>query len=157
MQNRSLKTILLQTPTVKPNARRTHPAEAIWRQIRAISVIFTLLILLVLLIGHLRASAIDPLKSPDLSALKVKLRQNPTDERAKTEIRRLDLQLRTRYFRQLSQSSSGVYLLLAGVAVLVLSAGRCAHYQKQPPMPKPRTDAPDPGGAARAARWSVSA
>jgi hypothetical protein len=128
MQHRSFKTILPWTATAKPNARPIHRTETIWRQIRVISGIFTLLISLVMLVGHLSTSAIDPLKSPDLIALKDKLRQNSVDEQTKTEIRRLDLQLRTRYFRQLSQSSSGVYLLLAGVAVFVLAAGRYAHY-----------------------------
>ena len=76
----------------------------------------------------------------------------------KQRIRQLDLQLRQRYFRQLSQMESGVYLLLGGVAVFVLAVKQGARCQRQLPMPQPRPDAAEQAtrSAARA-RWSVAA
>jgi outer membrane protein assembly factor BamB len=131
--------------------------EAAWRKVRGIAGLFALAVALVMLFGHLGADAIDPLKSPDLKALKDKLRLNPTDEQTKDQIRRLDLQLRARYFRQLAHSASGVYLLLGGVTVFIIAATRCAAYRKQLPMPGARTISVNPLSNASLARWSVSA
>ena len=131
--------------------------EATWRKVRWVAGVFTLTVALVMLFGHVGADAIDPLKSPELQALKEKLRLNPADEPTKQQIRQLDLQLRARYFRQLSHSASGVYLLLGGVAVFIISAGRCAAYRKQPPMPAAARVPSDPLSSARVARLSVSA
>jgi outer membrane protein assembly factor BamB len=98
------------------------------------------------------------LKSPQLREYKEKLRLNPTNERIKQQVRQLDLQLRQRYFRQLSQMASGVYLLLGGMAVFVLAIKQGARCQRQLPMPQPRPDASEQAtrSAARA-RWSVAA
>ena len=51
----------------------------------------------------------------------------------KQRIRTLDLQLRQKYFRQLSRRESGVYLLLGGVAVFVLAATQAARCQRRLP------------------------
>src|SRR5947209_3779404 len=124
MQNRPSKMILPGMSFPQRTAPRACGPELAWRRVRAISGLFTLLVALVMLVGHLSTDAIDPLKSPDLKALKEKLRANPVDEQTKIEIRRLDLQLRARYFRQLSQSSYGVYLLLAGAGVFLFAVAR---------------------------------
>ena len=124
---------------------------------RTVAAVFSLIVAFAMLVGHLSADAIDPLKSPELKSLKEKLRLNPADEQLKQQIRQLDLQMRSRYFRQLSQSSSGVYLLLAGVAVFLVAAGQCARYRKQPPMPQPKPSGEDPANTAKLARWSVGA
>jgi outer membrane protein assembly factor BamB len=98
------------------------------------------------------------LKSPQLAELKERLRLSPADEQIKQNVRQLDLQLRQRYFRQLSRMGSGVYLLLGGVAVFILTFKQDARCQKKLPMPQPRPDAPELSvrSAARA-RWSVAA
>ena len=113
---------------------------------------------LTMIFGRLSIRAEDPLKSPQLKEYKEKLRLNPADEQLKQRIRQLDLQLRQRYFRQLSRMESGVYLLLGGVAVFVLAVKQGARYQKRLPMPKPRPDAPEQSARSAArARWSVAA
>lgn len=144
-------------PLVRRKPRVARGAESVWRMVRLIAGVFVLMVSLVMMVGHLSANAIDPLKSPDLIALKEKLRQNPADQQIKQEIRRLDLQLRTRYFRQLSQSASGVYLLLGGVAVLIMAAAQCARSQRQAPMPRRAAGEPDLARTDKRARWSVSA
>src|SRR5581483_8358203 len=157
MQNRPLKTILPGVSFASHKAPPIGSAAAAWRKVRGIAGVFTLVVSVVMLFGHLTTTAIDPLKSPELRVLKEKLRLNPADEQTKQQIRQLDLQLRGQYFRQLSRSASGVYLLLGGVAVFIIAATRCAAYRKQPPMPQARTVSPDPLAGAKAARWSVSA
>jgi len=133
-------------------------AEVVWRRTRLIAGMFSLAVAIVMLVGHLSSDAIDPLKSPDLKVLKEKLRQDPANEQMKQQIRQLDLQVRARYFKQLSQTNSGAYLLLLGIAVFIVAAARCARFQNLPPMPKAKTGTADAAAhAARIARWSVSA
>jgi outer membrane protein assembly factor BamB len=154
MQNRRLKTILPGVSFSRRKAPRPRDPEAAWQKVGAISGIFAIVVGLVMLFGHLSTDAIDPLKSPELKVLKDKLRLNPADEQIKQEIRQSDLRLRSQYFRQLSQSASGVYLLLGSIGVFVLASSMCARYRKQPHMPNP-INLPDTAWAAKSARWSV--
>src|SRR6185369_1391457 len=156
MQNRTPKTILPGMPVSSPRRPRPRGAEAAWRTARGIAATFALLVSFVMLFGHLSSDALDPLKSPDLKALKEQLRLNPTDEQLKKRIRESDLELRASYFRRLSHSASGSWLLFGGIAVFIFTATQCARYRKQLPLPKPRLAA-DPAQAARIARWSVGA
>jgi outer membrane protein assembly factor BamB len=129
-----------------------------WRMGAWIAGVFAVLVGVAMLVGHLGVKAEDPLKSPLLTELKTKLRSSPADEQVKQQIRELDLQLRSRYFRQLSQVRSGVYLLLGGLAVFVFSVTQAASYRKQPPMPMPKPDVTEQlARAATQSRWSVAA
>jgi outer membrane protein assembly factor BamB len=120
--------------------------------------VFSVLVGLTMILGRLSIRAEDPLKSPQLREYKEKLRLNPPDEQLKQRIRQLDLQLRQRYFRQLSRMESGVYLLLGGVAVFVLAIKQGARCQRQLPMPQPKPDASEQTTRSAAlARWSVAA
>jgi outer membrane protein assembly factor BamB len=123
-----------------------------------IAGVFSVLVGFTMIFGRLSIRAEDPLKSPQLKEYKEKLRLNPTDEQIKQRVRQLDLQLRQRYFRQLSQMESGVYLLLGGVAVFVLAVMQGARYRKQLPMPQSKPDASEQATRSAAkARWSVAA
>lgn len=157
MQHRPLKTILPGVRFAKRKSRAASGPEAIWQNVRTIAGLFLIAVSLVILFGHLSADAIDPLRSPQLKTLKAKLRSNPADESLKQEVRKQDLTLRAQYFKRLSQSSSGVYLMLGALTLFLVSAGRCAAYRKQPYLPQPRPQQPNPKQAAVLARWSVSA
>lgn len=128
-----------------------------WRRLAWIAGVFSLLVGLTLLLGHLDLKPQELLKSPQFMAAKAHLRLNPADEGDKKLIRELDLKQRERYFRRLSQMHSGVYLLLAGVAAFVFAAARMTRYYKQLPWPLTRPD----GGSesfqrAKIARCSVA-
>ena len=125
-----------------------------WRMTAWMAGVFSLLIGLTMILGRASMRAEDLLKSPQLREYKEKLRLNPVDEQLKQRIRQLDLQLRQRYFRQLSRMDSGVYLLLGGVAMFVLAVRQGARYRRQLPMPQPKPDASELAvrSAARA-RW----
>ena len=120
--------------------------------------VFSVLVGLTMILGRLHVRAEDFLKSPQLADYKEKLRLNPADEQAKQRVRHLDLQLRQRYFRHLSQTESGVYLLLGGVVVFVLAVKQAVRGQRRLPMPQPRPEASEqPARSAAGARWSVAA
>jgi outer membrane protein assembly factor BamB len=129
-----------------------------WQLAAWVAGIFALLMGLNLLAGHFRAKAADPLKSPELRAYKEQLRLSPADKQLKQSIRQLDLQLRERYFRHLSQMGFGTYLLLGGTVAFVLAVAQGRRHRKQLPMPKPRADDPEQAvRSATRARWSVAA
>lgn len=122
-----------------------------------IAVAFCLLICAAMLYQHRLAAEHDPWKSPQLLALKEKLRAAPADEVLRSEIRRLDLEFRQRYFRRLALNVTGGWLLVAGVGALLLTARSARRLTQQPPRPLRRTDAHSLAlQAATRARWSVA-
>ena len=147
------------TPTADLHAPAANPVLLrSWRLTVWISGCFALLLGLSMLVGHLGVKAEDPLKSPQLAQLKETLRSAPKDETTKQQIRELDLQLRQRYFRQLSHLRSGICLLFGGVAVFIFAVGQVRRLQKLPPMPRPKPDAADQLAHTRAySRWAVAA
>jgi outer membrane protein assembly factor BamB len=135
--------------------------EVIYRACRAtarVSAVFSLVVGATLVFQFIQGRLNDPLKSPQLTALKEKLRAAPKDEQLKQRIRALDLALRRRYFRHLSLSGAGAWLLVGGVALAVLARKQAAKLRLQLPMPPPRTVAAgEEARAANRARWSVAA
>ncbi len=110
-----------------------------------------------MLYQHQIAAEHDPWKSPQLLALKEKLRAAPADELLRGEIRRLDLEFRQRYFRRLALNVTGGWLLVAGVGALLWAAKAGQRLTQQPPQPQRRADAPALAlQAAARARWSVA-
>lgn len=112
-----------------------------------IAVAFCLLVSGVLLYQHLRSAERDPWKSPQLLALKEKLRAAPADEQVKAEIRRLDLEFRERYVRRLSLNRTGAWLLVGGFCVVVFATRKTTKLSQAPWLPKL-----DPNAALRVVR-----
>jgi outer membrane protein assembly factor BamB len=143
-------------PTAAALSQASQPAR-IWQLTAWVAGAFSLVLGVAMIMGHLGTRAEDPLKSPLLREYKEKLRLNPADEQMKQRIRTLDLQLRQKYFSQLSHRESGVYLLLGGVVVFVLAATQARRCERRLPAPQAKLE--DPERAARVAataRWSVA-
>lgn len=124
-----------------------------------VSLIATLLCLLIggyMLYQHSRSAERDPWKSPQLLALKEKLRVAPNDELVKTEIRRLDLEFRQRYVRRLSLNRTGGWLLVGGLTVALLTARQAWTLRAQPWLPTLNTEAASlQRRQSSRARWAV--
>ena len=106
---------------------------------------------------HFAAATNDPWKSPQLLALKDKLAAEPKNEALQKEIRQLDLKFRQKFRRRLALDKTGGWLLLGGVLVLVLAAGKAAALKKTLPLPQPKTDAGERSiKLASRARWSLA-
>jgi outer membrane protein assembly factor BamB len=122
-----------------------------------IAAAFCLLVSSYMLYQHALASERDPWKSPQLLALKEKLRATPTDEAVKIEIRQLDLEFRQRYKRRLALDSTGGWLLVGGVVALLLVAKPSAKMRALPWLPKLKSEAASEARKLSAqARWSVA-
>jgi outer membrane protein assembly factor BamB len=129
-----------------------------WRLTAWVAAVFTTLVGLGMLVSHFRAKPDDPLKSPQLQQYKDQLKLNPADEALKQRIRQLDLQLRQRHFRHLSQTRLGACFMSGGAVLLVLAASQVARLEKRRPRPCPRAQAAtDSARADTLAPWSVAA
>jgi outer membrane protein assembly factor BamB len=134
-----------------------HPLAKILSLTAWTTAAFCLFVCGAMLYQHSVAAERDPWKSPQLLALKERLRAAPADESLRNEIRRLDLEFRQRYFRRLALNGSGGWLLVAGVGALLLTARSAKHLTQQPPNPQRRMDAQSLAlQAASRARWSVA-
>jgi outer membrane protein assembly factor BamB len=110
----------------------------------------------VMLYQHSRSADRDPWKSPQLLALKEKLRVAPNDESVKTEIRRLDLEFRQRYVRRLSLNRTGGWLLVGGLSVALITGRRAWKLQAQRWLPALNTEAASlQRKRSSQARWAV--
>jgi outer membrane protein assembly factor BamB len=148
-------------PQPKPAAPKAENADPtairLWRMTAWIAGLFSLVVGFVMVLGHLQGHADLPLQSPQLKQQKEKLRLAPSDESLKQRIRQLDLQLRQRYFRLLSQSRSGVYLLALGAILFAVSVNQISRLQKRRPRPDPRLSQAQQAARAVRIRWSVAA
>ena len=114
-------------------------------------------IVVVLLIANLIGSAIiGPGRETRLDALKLRVQKEPDNEALLVEIRRLDLQIRHNRLWRWEFGRRAGYLLLAGVAVSLISARLAGMITRKPPKPQPAADMGELQiKAAGHARWAV--
>jgi outer membrane protein assembly factor BamB len=109
----------------------------------AIAGVFSLVVCALLLHDYYRRGSGDPLENQAFIALKNALALQPDNEELKSEIRAMDLHLRQRYFRQRAFTLTGAGLLIAGVAIFLISAKTAATLRRKLPQPQPLTSPKD--------------
>lgn len=137
-------------------AKATKPEVILLTRVASIAATCCVLIGGYMLYQHSRSTERDPWKSPQLLALKEKLRVAPNDEAVKTEIRRLDLEFRQRYVRRLSLNRTGGWLLVVGLTVVLLTTRRAWKLRAKPWLPGLNTEAVSlQRKQSSQARWAV--
>jgi outer membrane protein assembly factor BamB len=123
-----------------------------------VAAVFSVLVGLVILWGHLQGRSRVLLESRQLKQQKEELRQNPVDEQKKQGIREMDLRLRQQQFRHVTRVRSGAWLLAGGAVVFLVAMYQVARLENHRPRPKPRSNSPQERAtrAATRARWSVA-
>ncbi len=92
----------------------------------------------VVLLGHLAwRMTKDPFDTEAFRAVKARLAQQPDNPELQMELRRLDQELRWRYFQHRRFAAFGAVLLLCGVAVMVGSAQWASSLRRRLPQPGP--------------------
>jgi outer membrane protein assembly factor BamB len=123
-----------------------------WRMYRAsvasavIAGVFSLTVLASMVYDHMRVVRLDPINTPQLAAMRETLDAQPGNEALKKDIRLLDQGIRRQAAAVQERIETGRYLLLAGVAIMLLSAGLAVAARKSPPRPPKvgQTSAPAP-------------
>ncbi len=136
--------------------RRQWAWIALWTA--AVAGVFVCAVLALMAWDYAQRLAKDPLDSEDFKQLKRQLVADPENEALKKEIEAWDLELRQAYFNQRRFAAAGAWLLLAGVAVLLISLRTAATLRRKLPMPQLQpvlSDTETPRNAV--ARWTVSA
>ena len=143
----------MTTATPMPSGRTAMQRQCAIR-IAAVAAVFFAVVGGVMAYHITRANLCDPLDDPALRQLKANLAKTPRSETIKADIRTADRRLRQEYFRRQQLIHTGVWLLLAGGAVLVCAAGAAAWLGRKLPMPTAAAG-PDLAAARRKARWAV--
>jgi outer membrane protein assembly factor BamB len=90
--------------------------------------------------------------------LKKEFGQNPDDELLVSKIRRLDLQYRQNRIRRLDFSRKGSYLLLGGIAIMLIAVKTIDTFKKKLPVPdKSVNRETEQLRLAKFSRWTVTA
>jgi outer membrane protein assembly factor BamB len=93
----------------------------LFRRIAVVAAIFSLVLCILLILNYVQLQRTDPLNSPALDTLIERLGDNPEDTELREQIRALDLLARRAYFSRLWQIRTAALMLLASVALLLVS------------------------------------
>ncbi|MHB1461959.1 MAG: outer membrane protein assembly factor BamB family protein [Armatimonadota bacterium] len=106
----------------------------------AIIAVFCLVVTTLMLANHDKIIRTDPRYAASLISIKQRLHKKPTDEALKAKLRNTDAALRKEYLRRLDFANTGSYLLLIGIAGLLITIPAAAQYRRKIELPEPQTD-----------------
>ncbi len=104
--------------------------DRLWFRIALIAGIFAVLTGVLLIANYLQYKKTDPVNMTVITSLVERLYTNPADSALREEIRELDLLSRKAYFTSQWQIRTGGYLLLASVALMIISL-QIVEYRKK--------------------------
>jgi outer membrane protein assembly factor BamB len=106
-------------------------------RITRITEVFCLILLALLLLNSVRSKLNDPIEPARLEALRVELVKNPTNTTLIDEIRSMDTDIRSNYFRSQAFALNGVWMLAGGIVVWFLCLEYLKSYRQETPSPNP--------------------
>ncbi len=95
--------------------------EQFWQRIALIAGAFSFVICILLIVNYAQINRADPINTEIINSLVERLNQNPADEELREEIRALDLLARKAFFTNQWQIRAGGYLLLIGIAIVIIA------------------------------------
>jgi outer membrane protein assembly factor BamB len=115
--------------------------EGDWVRYRAatltsvVALVFCLLVLGLSVANWVAARRADPAVPAQIDGLRAELARQPQSQELRDQIRTLDVALREAYYLTRARAVIGAALLVAGIAVLLLSLHLLSHYRSEPPQP----------------------
>jgi outer membrane protein assembly factor BamB len=107
----------------------------LWKSIALFAGIFSFVICFLIIANFVQINRIDPVNVETINALVQRLNENPQDNALREQIRELDLLARKAYFTNQWQIRAGGYLLVAGIALLILSLQMMISARPKNPIP----------------------
>ena len=95
--------------------------ERLWKRIALVAGIFSFIVCILLIANYIQIKKADPVNMNVINSLVDQLNQTPTDKQLRDEIRTLDLLSRKAYFTNQWQIRTGGFLLLFGIAIMVIA------------------------------------
>jgi outer membrane protein assembly factor BamB len=108
--------------------------EQTLNRISIIAGVFSFIICVLLIANFLQIHKADPINMKVITTLVERLNQNPADSVLRQEIRTLDLLSRKAYFTSQWQLRMGGYLLLAGIAIMLIALQLISLNKKRMPV-----------------------
>jgi outer membrane protein assembly factor BamB len=108
--------------------------EKLLQRIAMVAGVFSFTICILMIANYIQLKKADPANMKVITALVEKLSQNPDDVQLRDEIRTLDLLSRKAYFTSQWQIRTGGYLLLAGIAMMIIALQWIALKRKRNPV-----------------------
>jgi len=102
-----------------------------------VALAFCLVVVGLLLANAIRAKTYDPVAPAQIELLKAQLGADRGNDELRTQIRDLDIRLRTGYFTTRARAVHGTYLLAIGLIVFLIATHLAAKLRAQLPMPNP--------------------
>ncbi|MCS6775090.1 MAG: PQQ-binding-like beta-propeller repeat protein [Chloroherpetonaceae bacterium] len=100
-----------------------------------IAAVFCCVVVVLMAVNTVKSRAYDPLNAPKLLRRQLDLNRDPQNTRLRAEVRRLDREIRTAYFRSRRFAVQGSYLLLGGVVVFLLATEVARALRPSVPLP----------------------
>jgi outer membrane protein assembly factor BamB len=135
----------------RKESERERSPDAVLKLARGAAVVaavFSLIVCTLMISTYIRVRASHPLDSTLIDTYVERLRESPEDESLRREIRSLDLLVRRAFFTGLWQIRIGTYLVLGGVAVLLICLKIISVYGREPVIPGARAAASDQEGTS---------
>jgi len=95
--------------------------ERLWKRIALVAGIFSFIICILLIANYIQIKKADPVNMKVINVLVDRLNQTPGDKQLRDEIRTLDLLSRKAYFTNQWQIRTGGYLMLFGIAIMIIA------------------------------------
>jgi outer membrane protein assembly factor BamB len=105
-------------------------SNRLWSRIAYVAAAFALLTGVLLIANYIQVKKADPINMTVVNSLVQRLNENPADSALRTQIRTLDLLTRKAYFTSKWQIRTGGYMLLAAVALMIISL-QVVEYRKK--------------------------
>ena len=94
--------------------------EQFWNRIIWIAGMFSFIICVLIIVNYAQINRLDPINTEVINKLVERLNQNPEDNELREQIREMDLLARKAYFTNQWQIRTGGYMLLIGIAIVII-------------------------------------
>ncbi len=119
---------------MKKLPKRYNVDNRMWRGIAIVAGVFSFVVCVLLIANYVQLNRMDPVNTETINMLVERLSKDPSDNQLREEIRALDLLVRKAYFTNRWQIRTGGYLLLIGVAVIIIALQVIALNKKITPV-----------------------
>lgn len=125
----------------------------LWKGIAIVSGVFSLSVCILIIANYIQINRLDPVNTGVINTLVERLNQNPEDDALRQEIRELDFLARKAYFTNQWQIRTGGHLVLAGIAMLIISLQLINRASRKLPVVTPGKDEKTTLMQLKARKW----
>jgi len=93
----------------------------LWQRIAVVAGIFSFIICILIIANFIQINKADPINTETINTMVQRLNEDPSNDQLREDIRVLDLLARKAYFTTQWQIRTGGYMLLFGVALIIIS------------------------------------